>query len=452
MASPSAVRAKAGTSDQIFELRASLSRKRIGSLSNAHSDLWLYNGQSPGPEIRVRKGERVRVRFFNDLEEPSTVHWHGIRIENAMDGVPGLTQDAVLSGEHFDYDFTAPDAGTYWYHAHNHSWAQVGRGLYGPLIVDESEPVAVIEDHTFVLDDWRLDETGSLLTDFDEYMREKQFGRVGNTITVNGLPMGERETLSAGKFHRIRLINAANARIFRLRVRDLNARVIALDGQNLEEQQVAEELLLAPAQRTDLIVRLGSGKTGLIEDADGALSLGLKDEERAVVISYQVSNEEVSATDAFPRLQTNVLPEPDLKTALHVPLVMEGGSLSSIGTAFFRGKSLGIEELAAAKQVWKFNGTANLPSEPLFRIERGRSVVIDMQNRTGFEHAMHVHGHHFKVVNSDERLGPWRDTSYMASKSSQSIAFNASNPGKWLFHCHMLEHAAAGMRSWFEVV
>jgi len=185
-------RAKAGTSDQIFELRASLSRKRIGALSNADSDLWLYNGQSPGPEIRVRKGERVRVRFVNNLEEPSTVHWHGIRIENAMDGVPGLTQDAVLPGEHFDYDFIAPDAGTYWYHAHNHSWAQVGRGLYGPLIVDESEPVSSIADHTVVLDDWRLYETGSLLTDFDEYMREKHFGRVGNTITVNGLPMGER--------------------------------------------------------------------------------------------------------------------------------------------------------------------------------------------------------------------------------------------------------------------
>ena len=225
-----------------------------------------------------------------------------------------------------------------------------------------------------------------------------------------------------------------------------------MDGQNLEEQQVAEELLLAPAQRIDLLVRLGSGKTGSIEDADGALSLGSKDEESSVFISFQGSIEEVSATDTFPSLQTSALPEPDLKTALHVPLVMEGGSLSSIETAFFRGESLGIEELAAAKQVWKFNGTANLPSEPLFQIERGRSVVIDMQNRTGFEHAMHVHGHHFKVVNSDGNLGPWRDTSYMASKSSQSIAFNASNPGKWLFHCHMLEHAAAGMRSWFEVV
>jgi len=436
----------------MFELRASQTGHRVGDPSNAPSRLWLYNGQSPGPEIRVRKGQRVRVRFVNDLDEPSSIHWHGIRIANAMDGVPGLTQDPVQPGNHFDYDFVAPDAGTYWYHAHNHSWAQVGRGLYGPLIVEESDHLSGIGELTLVLDDWRLDSAGSLVTDFDDYMREKQFGRIGNTVTVNSLSIGSTARLPAGRFHRIRLINAANARIFRLRLRNIDARIVALDGQNLDRPQISEILVLAPAQRVDLMVRLRSVEAGLIEDADGAFTTGSKNENRATLIGFFGEDRNVPGISGRPRLQANAIAEPALQGAQHIPLVMEGGSLSSIGPAVHKGSLLDTMELAAARQVWKFNGIANLPTEPLFRTERGRSVVIDMHNRTGFEHAMHVHGHHFKVVSSDGTRGPWRDTTYMPAQSSQSIAFCADNPGKWLFHCHMLEHAAGGMRTWFEVV
>jgi len=120
--------------DGFLEITAGPSKHKLFRDDGPSSDLWTYNGKAPGPEIRVKRGERVRVRFINNLEEPSSIHWHGIRIANAMDGVAGLTQEAVPTGGSFDYDFVAPDAGTYWYHAHNRNWNQVARGLYGPLI------------------------------------------------------------------------------------------------------------------------------------------------------------------------------------------------------------------------------------------------------------------------------------------------------------------------------
>lgn len=442
----------ANASEPMFELRAAATGYTVGRNSNPLSPLWLYNGRSPGPELRVRRGERIRVRFINDLSEPSSIHWHGIRIANSMDGVPGLTQDAVQPGGFFDYDFVAPDAGTYWYHAHDHSWAQVGRGLYGPLIVEEPTPLSGLNDLTLVLDDWRLDQSGRLLTDFDSYMREKHFGRIGETVTVNSMPIGSMRTLTVGRFHRIRLINASNARVFRLRLRDIEAHVVALDGQNIKRPKTIDSLSLAPGQRIDLLVRLRAGDLGVIEDAEGTIDSAAGDKNPARLIALRGEGLPPSNETEFPILPPSAMVEENLEAARHIPLLMEGGSLSNIGGAQYRGKQLNAQQLATAQQVWKFNGIANLPRDPLFRVERGQTVLVEIKNSTGFAHAMHVHGHHFRVLKSDGNLGNWRDTTLMDAQSKQTIAFVADNPGKWLFHCHMLEHAAAGMRTWFDVV
>ena len=130
------------------------------------TSLWGFNGSTPGPTIRTRKGGRVKVRFENALKQSSAVHWHGIRIDNKMDGVPGLTQSQVSSGNDFLYDFVAPDAGTYWYHSHDRSWEQVARGLYGALIVEEENPPLVDHDIIVFVDDWRLNRDGSQAGDF----------------------------------------------------------------------------------------------------------------------------------------------------------------------------------------------------------------------------------------------------------------------------------------------
>ena len=176
----------AWASDGLLELTAGQSSHKL--YKDTVSDLWTYNGSLPGPELRVKRGGRVKVRFINQLDEPSSVHWHGIRIDNAMDGVSGLTQNPIQPGDRFEYDFVAPDAGTYWYHAHTKSWNQVARGLYGPLIIEEEGPVFDRQhDLTLMLDDWRLDRDGKLDDrSFGAMMDWSHAGRLGNWLTING--------------------------------------------------------------------------------------------------------------------------------------------------------------------------------------------------------------------------------------------------------------------------
>ncbi len=396
----------------------------------------------------MRRGRRVQVRLVNRLEEATSIHWHGVRIANAMDGVAGLTQDPVEPGASFEYDFVAPDAGTYWYHAHNRSWNQVGRGLYGPLIIDEeSEAFDREHDLTLVLDDWRLDQSGALeLASFGSLMDWSHAGRLGNWLTVNGR---SRPTfrLNAGEAYRLRLISASNARVLEIDPSRFGASILAFDGQPLPEPVALtySPLLLGPAQRVDLLVK---------PEADFALE-ELSGNQAFVFASFEVSAES-AAGYAGAGLEHNNLPEPDLGNARPVKLTMTGGAMGGGGPITYKGKVLSRQDIRETGQVWAFNGIANLAAEPLFTAKAGQTIVIETQNDTAWVHAMHIHGHHFRIIGrsgSDIDEGTlWRDTFLVGPQQATRIAFVADNPGKWLLHCHMLEHAAAGMNTWFEVV
>ena len=161
----------------------------------------------------MRKGETLEIDFHNKLDQPTTIHWHGIRNLNEMDGVPDVTQAVVEPDEQFTYSFPARDAGTFWYHAHNRSFEQVARGLYGPLIVTNSEPRENSRDIVLMADDWRLDEDWR----FDEASLGSLHdwshgGRLGNWLTINGQSQPEIPIPETG-FVRLRFINAANARV-----------------------------------------------------------------------------------------------------------------------------------------------------------------------------------------------------------------------------------------------
>lgn len=443
---PSLIR-PARAADGVLELRAMRAEHRLAGQDQPPSHLWTYNGVSPGPEIRVRQGERVRVRLVNDLEEPTSIHWHGIRIDNAMDGVAGLTQEAVPQGAAFDYDFVVPDAGTYWYHAHNKSWNQVGRGLYGPLIVEEAESVfGPGNDVTIVLDDWRLTPDGVLDdASFGSLMDWSHGGRLGNWPTVNG-ENRPAIALRKGEPSRLRLINVSNARIMALDPSRFGAKVLAWDGQPLPQAATLgyAPLLLGPAQRVDLMVT---------PDEDFVL------EEVSADQAFPLADFRVAGQGDMPPaprpLPLNALAEPDLAKAKTVKVDMAGGAMGGAVSITYQGKVLEGEDYRRTGQVWAFNGVANRMDSPLFSVRRGETVIIETTNNTAFAHAMHTHGHHFRVI---ERSGaevddgkPWRDTFLIGPEQTASIAFVADNPGKWLYHCHMLEHAAAGMTSWFEV-
>jgi FtsP/CotA-like multicopper oxidase with cupredoxin domain len=242
----------AGRND--FSLRAAPGRARLVPEPHGETPAWCYNGNVPGPELRVRQGERLRVTVENALAEETTVHWHGLRVPNAMDGVPHLTQRPIGAGETFLYEFDAVDAGTFWYHPHQRSFEQVGRGLYGPLIIEEAEPPRVDREVTWVLDDWRLTQSAEISEDFGNRHDMSHGGRVGNTATINGR-VPDEFAVRRGERVRLRLINAANARIFGLDFRGHAPRVIALDGQPVTPHEPPGGLVvLGPAMRADLIL------------------------------------------------------------------------------------------------------------------------------------------------------------------------------------------------------
>ncbi|MDJ0945935.1 MAG: multicopper oxidase family protein [Kiloniellales bacterium] len=435
-------------------LEARLARAPLMGDAAAPTAVWGYNGRVPGPVIRARQGKKLHLRFENGLDQPSTVHWHGIRIDNAMDGVAGLTQAAVRPGESFDYVFTPPDAGTFWYHPHNRTWEQMARGLYGLLIVEEAEAPAVDRDLALAFDDWRLDGDGQIDEASLGRMRDwAHAGRLGNWLTVNGVSQPEI-ALRKGERLRLRLANCCNARVLSLRLDGHAAWLVALDGQPIAPYQPADGVVtLAPAQRADLVVDavLGPGARTAILEVGGA---------HAVETAFLAYRPEAPTRDRpLPppaALPDNPLPRSlDLGGALRRELLMEGGAMGRMASARFKGRRMGLRELVDQGKAWAFNGTAGMTDEPLLRVERGRTAVIEMINDTAWPHALHLHGHHVRVVERDgsaQTETPWRDTVLLQRNEKASIAFLADNPGKWMLHCHMLEHQAAGMATWIEVL
>jgi len=412
------------------------------------TDIWGYGGTSPGTLIRVAQGGRVQRRFVNSLPQPSAIHWHGLRSDNAMDGVPGLTQDAVAPGGSFDYDFVAPDAGTYWYHSHNRSTEQVARGLHGVLIVEEPDTPDVDRDEVLVLDDWLLDpETVQLATPIDAPHSRSHGGRIGNLVLTNGT-FDQTLDVQQNQRLRLRLVNAANARIFSLDLIGLEGWTLALDGMPLDAPEaIGGAIVLGPGQRADLIVDVvaEAGAPAYLTRAER----GGSQPQATFAVTGQASRARRGLPDALPPNPNDTV-DPSSDVA-QLAFNMEGGAMGGLRRATFEGEAMAFRDLAQANQFWSFNGTVGMTDTPFASFDRGQTARLSILNDTAFPHAMHLHGMHFREVLAGNALGPWRDTLLMDGGERRDIAFVANNPGKWLFHCHMLSHAASGMMTWMEV-
>lgn len=417
------------------------------------TDVWSYNGIVPGPEIRVRQGSRLRVAVRNDLLEDTTVHWHGVRLPNAMDGVPHVTQPPIRPGDTFLYEFDCIDAGTFWYHPHLRGDAQVGRGLAGALIVEEKEPPSVDRDVTWVLSDWRLGKDASITNDFGQMHDVAHAGRMGNTVTING-QVRESFVARAGERIRLRLINAANARIFGLAFEGHAPQVIALDGQPVAPHAPeGGRVVLGPAMRADLILDFG-GKPG--ERFRVTDNFYPRFEYRLLDIDYSAEPALPSRAPAEIRLAANPLSEPDLQAAERHEVVLAGGMMGNLHSALLDGRQTDLRTLVQNGLVWAINGVAvkDHAHAPMLTLQRNRSYVLDLINDTAWPHPMHLHGHAFRVVSRNGKptaLQEWRDTVLLAAREKAEIAFVADNPGDWMLHCHILEHQLGGMMSLLRV-
>ncbi len=415
------------------------------------TNFWGFDGSVPGPLLRYRKGESVRLTIDNALPVDTAVHWHGVRVPSAMDGVPHVTQAPIAPGGRFDYEFVVPDSGTFWYHPHQMSFEQVPRGLYGAFIVEEDRPVEVDRDIVWILSDVKIDATGRQVEDFGRILDFANDGRLGNRVLLDGRLAGEARALEvrSGERIRLRLINAASARIFDLAVAGHTPRVIAYDGQAVAPHE-ASSLVLGPGMRTDLILDCMAppGSRHPIADRHRR-SLG-------PIASLVYSDEAPlrhTPLGAPIELEPNALPEPDPASWHDHYIMFQGGMRGEPVIGAVDGKPLRSHEIMESHGLaWTMNYTAEhehaLMHVPLLQLGVGEHVLLHMVNDTDYVHPMHLHGHFFRVVAIDGRRTPlqeWRDTVLMAPRQTMEVAFVADNPGDWMFHCHILDHAAGGM-------
>ncbi|QDI74420.1 MULTISPECIES: multicopper oxidase family protein [Leisingera] len=437
-----------------FVLRAAQDRARLVPESWGETDIWCYGGTVPGPEIRIRQGERLRIEVENALNEETTVHWHGVRVPNAMDGVPHLTQQPIAPGGRFTYEFDAMDAGTFWYHPHQRSFEQVGRGLYGALIIEEAEPPRVDRDLVWVLDDWRLTEEAEIAGGFGGFHDKSHAGRLGNTVTINGR-VPDQVAVRGGERIRLRLINAANARIFALDFGALTPQVIALDGQPVAPHAPGGRgwVLIGPAMRVDLILDM-TGAPGERVTVSDRFHTG--NNFQLVDLTYADEPLRDASPDWPVQLSPNPLPEPDLNSARRHEVTFTGGMMGGMAMREMgitsEGRMMGNDMMGMmhGEDIWFVNGTAARGHilDPLLVLERNRSHVVAMTNATAFHHPIHLHGHSFRLLSRNGQPTThreWQDTVLMAPREQVEIAFVADNPGDWMFHCHILEHQAGGM-------
>jgi len=368
-----------------------------------------FNGTAPGPVLRVKRGEEIKVRLINELVADTAIHWHGVRLPNAMDGVPGLTQPAVHSGESFDYRFTPPDAGTFWYHAP--SRALEDRALYGLLIVDEAEPVPVDRDVSLILDAWPLGVDGRLAMDGAPH------------FTVNGLPSLDIP-VGANERVRLRLLNAARNRLLTARIDRHAATVMAIDGQPAEPFMARDgRVILAPGNRIDVFI-----DAALTPGSTAAIFVGSDDREVPVArLVYEAGAPGRSAIRPGAKpLPANPLPQRmNLASGIKLEISLDDPRHRLADGVFGR---------------------------PLFTTVPRQTITLAFKNPTDRAHAVHLHGHHVRLLDAlDDGWKPfWLDTILAPPQRTTRVAFVADNRGKWLVESDVLG-TDGGIRAWFEV-
>lgn len=401
-----------------------------------------FNGDYPAPVIRAKQGKRIRIRFINRLDEPTTIHWHGIRIENAMDGVPFLTQPPVMPGTEFLYDFTCPDAGTFWYHPHVNSLTQLGKGLTGAFIVDEAEPLSFDHEAVVQLRDWRLDKEGEFLP-LSIPRQAARAGTLGTVKTVNGLIKPVLE-IPAGSVTRARFLNLDNTRVYHLSFKDYPAQVLAHDGNAIEKPYPLESRDTGAGMRLDIgfIAPEEVGQDVVVYDKKGR---GFFE-----IFRFRTVTSDLPRRTIVPALPVNPIPAPDIENARQLSLVFEwAGALSPVK----KDGSVDHTFWTINRRAWEGMSKETIPA-PLASLEMGQSYVVELHNATPHHHPIHMHGITFTVLSSNKRdIDPYHtDTVLLARNEKVKIGFVADNPGRWMFHCHVVEHMKTGLMGYISIV
>jgi FtsP/CotA-like multicopper oxidase with cupredoxin domain len=398
-------------------------------------DAYAYNGQVPGPTLRVTEGDTVRVRVVNALTEPTTVHWHGVEVPAGMDGTPGLSQEPIPPGAAFTYEFAARPAGTRWYHAHVNEAVQQGGGLAGALIIDPRKPdEAPDRDYVVMSQEWAGPSDGQAPqtpTEGPEMLPGMGGGSGSRArFTVNGkaYPHAAPLLVRTGERVRLRLINAGTTATQTFALAGHRLLLTHTDGNPLRFPVLVDAVPLGVGERADvefLATQPGRWRLGTVPSDE-------TDRGPAVDVVYAGHEADSLRFPASPSLVPAAYDEmtagdfPVAKPNRTFELVLSGGMMGS--------------------GAWTINGRSYPNTEPV-PVRQGERVRLKLFNMSMEDHPIHLHGHTFQIVAIGDRpvAGPLKDTLTLRHMESYDIEFTATNPGRWLFHCHNLDHMMGGM-------
>ena len=439
----------ANTSSTPTEFAATLVAQRASKamLPGTSTEFWTYNSMVPGPLIDVFEGDTVRIRLENQLSQETTVHWHGLPVPPAQDGNP---MDPIAPGASRTYEFTLPvgSAGTYWYHPHPHELTaeQVYRGMAGLLIVrSRTDPVpTAIEEKLLVISDLRLAADGTIPANT---AMDWQNGREGNYVLVNG----QRQpvlTINPGQSQRWRILNATNARYLRLALTGHTMTLIGTDGGLLRSPVPGlDEILLAPAERVDVIVTasLSSQASAVLRslpyDRGGMGMMGSS--STTIPLLTLTYTSAATAAVALPSALNSI-------ADLGVPTTTKRLVFSS---------GMGMGGMGGGMMSFLIDGKSFDPAriDLTSRVNEVEQWTID--NRSSMDHPFHLHGTQFQVVSrtrsgvtATEPYFAWRDTVNVAAFETVVLKVVQHQLGKRMYHCHILEHESQGMMGVLEVI
>ncbi len=422
----------------IVEIELTAAEERLELKPGEQTDVFAYNGQIPGPLLEATEGDSVIIHFRNNLEEETTVHWHGLHLPFKSDGSPF---HPVAPGESYTYAFKLHpgSAGTYWYHPHPHhrtAW-QVGMGLYGGIIVhDPEDPLPEMKEKLLILSDNRFNEDGSL--DFPEkgtrqFKVDEMNGREGDVLFVND-EIKPDISIRSGETQRWRVINASGARIYRLSLEGHTFEHIGSDGGLFEHPEITDKIVLANGERAELLVR------GTDDPSSEAVLQSLPYDRYMPMWRPSDWNKSrdllrLQYTEESP-LDPIELPE----TLRPIP-------------------ELDTSDVTVTREMRMNNGKINGKTMDLNRVdetaELGATEIWEIENLVGMDHPFHLHGFQFQVIerNGEPVSQPkWEDTVNIPGfEKARFIVRFEDYPGKWMFHCHILDHEDQGMMGVLEV-
>lgn len=467
-----------------LNLEASLVRRTFNEKAFV---MYGYNGMYPGPLIKAERGSTIIVNFTNNIEMPTTVHWHGLRLDNRFDGIPGITQAPVEIGESFTYEIHFPDTGIYWYHPHIREDIQQDLGLYGNMLVEPPEPdyySPVNKEEVLILDDILMDERGMIAWG-DVAATHALMGRFGNVMLVNG-SMGYNLEVARGEVARFYLTNVANSRTFNVVFDGAPIKVVGSDVSKFEREQWVQSVPIAPAERYIVEVQFDKPGQYVLTNSIQAIN-HFRGEfyphvDTLGIITVVDEPSEHDYSDAFKTLRSNKDVQEDINAyrsyfdkpvdkelelsievkdlPLPIMVSMEIDTLYVPPIEWNDAMPM-MNWLSTGHQVrWilRDRATGNENMDIDWQFKRGDVVKLrifnDPKTFHPMNHPFHIHGQRYLVLAIDGRANQnlvWKDTAIMPVGSTIDLLVDMSNPGNWMMHCHIAEHLEAGMMLKFSV-